>query len=94
MWLLSAEQYKHDVDVAWRNARDSACLCQSFGVYLREFLASFGRYLVKFFVVESSLNFDILESVHLVGDDSFPVDVSFVLHSDFCMKVGNVQVCL
>ena len=80
---LSSHQHEHHVDVAWRNARNAACLGQSFRVDAFELLASLGRNFVNLRVLESSLDSDVLQTVHLVGDESLAVDVTLVLHLDF-----------
>ena len=35
-------------------------------------------------IVETALYLDILQSVHLIGNEAFSFDVTFVLHLDFC----------
>lgn len=35
-------------------------------------------------IVETALDFDVLQTVHLVGNETLSFDVTFVLHLDFC----------
>lgn len=35
-------------------------------------------------IVETALDFDVLQTVHLLGNETLSFDVTFVLHLDFC----------
>ena len=39
---------------------------------------------MEFGIVETALYLDVLQSVHLIGDETLSFDVTFVLHLDFC----------
>ena len=79
---LSSHEDEQYVDIAWRNARNAACLSQRFRVDAFELLAPLGRDFLNLRVLESTLNLDVLQAVHLVGDESLTVDVTLVLHLD------------
>ncbi len=48
---LSSHQHEHHVDVAWRNARNAACLSQRFRVDAFELLAFWFSYKKSYFCI-------------------------------------------
>ena len=59
--FLSAQQHQQDVDVARRNARDTAGLCQRFRVDAAQLLASLCRKGMDLFVAKLALDADVLQ---------------------------------
>ncbi len=54
-------------------------MCQCLWVDGGEFLTCLRAELLHFVIVEAPFDFDILQAVHLVSNDTFPFDISFIL---------------
>ena len=69
------------VDVAGRHAWYAACLSECFGVDGGELLSALGRYLFYVVVGEVSFYMYVFEAVHLVGEESFALDITFIFYA-------------
>ena len=66
---LSVPASPEDIDVAWGDTRNTACLGYRVWVYPCQFLAGFRRQRLDRIVVKLAFDMDIFQAVYLVGDD-------------------------
>ena len=99
--VLSSQKHKQNIDVAWRNAGDTAGLRQGFRINFDKLLTGFRRKGIQRVVVELAFDADRLQSVDLISNHALSVDVPLILDQhfgcfdDFFLAVGNlVEQCL